>query len=313
MDEDALPEIQVIGLGMCTVDMLFLVPERPAFGRGMLATGFVRQGGGPVATALVALARLGVSTAFLGSVGDDAEGAFIQAELDAEGVNVDLLSRVPGSRSRVALVLVHRDTGERGFAGRPETCPQPSPADLPLDDLAGARILHLADATPGSVAAARWAMSRGTTVVFDGTWDSPHLDELLPLVDVPIVSEPFVRAWAPDTDARAVLERLWAFHPRIVVLTLGSRGCLVRTAEGVFAFGAYPIEVVDTTGAGDAFHGGFIYGLLHGWDLPHTVRFATAVAALNCRQLGGRTALPQLREVARFLVCHPELEGRRLD
>jgi len=298
---------QVIGLGMCTVDMLFVVPEIPAFGHGLLATAYLRQGGGPVATALVALARLGVSTALIGSVGDDDDGAFIVAELEREGVNVDRLRRVAGARSRVALVLVQRHTGERGFAGCPETCPPLGPGHLLPEELAGARILHLDDATPGAVQAARWARAGGAEVVFDGTWTSDYLEELLPLVDVAIVSEPFARAWAPASQPAALVERLRGYGARVAVLTRGSRGCVVSDASGVRAYAAYPVAVVDTTGAGDAFHGGFIYGLLQGWDTPHVVRFASAVAALNCRQLGGRTALPRLDEVARFLACRPPL------
>ena len=103
------------------------------------------------------------------------------------------------------------------------------------------------------------------------------------------------------------MERLWQYGPSWAALTLGDQGCVVRDARGLWRFPAHQIDVVDTTGAGDAFHGGAIYGLLHRWDMEHTIRFAAAVAALNCRRLGGRTALPNLPEVARFLASRPPL------
>ncbi len=299
---------QVVGLGMCTLDMFFVVPEIPDFGQGIMATAYMRQGGGPVATALVTLTRLGVSTRLIGSIGDDDEGALIRDELRQEGVDVGGLRTTPGARSRVALVLVHKDSGERGFAGRPETCPELQPADLALEEFGDALILIIDNASPATVQAASWARARGMRVVFDGTWTSEHLDRLLPLVDVPIVSVPFVRAWMPGASPRAVLDRLWLHAPQLAVLTLGEQGCAVRSETGARRYPAYPMEAVDTTGAGDAFHGGFIYGLLQGWDEIHTVRFASAVAALNCRQLGGRTALPRLQEVARFLCVQDDLQ-----
>ncbi|MBI1928057.1 hypothetical protein HYR99_27915 [Candidatus Poribacteria bacterium] len=99
-----------------------------------------------------------------------------------------------------------------------------------------------------------------------------------------------------------VVQRLCDLGARIAVVTLGERGCVAKWERGLFAFPAFPVNVVDTTGAGDAFHGGFIYGLLHDWSVAETVRFASAVAALNCCALGGRSGLPTLGMIERFLV-----------
>jgi ribokinase len=306
---------EVVGLGLCTVDMLFVVPEAPRFCGLMHADAYLRQGGGPVPTALVALARLGVRTRFIGRVGDDPDGRFIGEELAAEGVDTSRLMVEPGSQSRVALVLVETQTGERGFTAREETCRPLLPTDLQPDDLAGARLVHLDDADPVSIQAARWARQAGQTVVFDGTWNHERLDEFLPLVDVPIVSEPFVAAWMPGATPMEVVRRLQGYGAHTTVYTLGSQGCVVATEGTITAFTAYALaaaEVVDTTGAGDAFHGAFIYGLLQGWPVPRIVDFAAATAALNCRSLGGRTALPGLAQVEAFLNQAGPLSQRRL-
>ncbi|MFA6107729.1 MAG: PfkB family carbohydrate kinase [Candidatus Latescibacterota bacterium] len=295
------PAPEVIGIGLCTVDMLFVVPWPPVFGGLMRAAAYLRQGGGPVPTALVALARLGARARFIGRVGDDPDGLFLKDELAAEGVDVSRLFVEPGAQTRVALVLVDQATGERGFTARPETCRPLVPADLQREEIEQARVVHLDDADPVSIQAAEWAHRAGNLVVFDGTWGHEQLDRLLPLVDVPIVSEPFVEAWMPGVPPDQVVRRLRGYGARIAVLTLGARGCVVSWDEGIHAFPALPTEPVDTTGAGDAFHGGFIYGLLQEWPVDRTVLFASAVAALNCRRLGGRTGLPDRVAVERFL------------
>ena len=177
-------EFQVLGIGLCTVDMLFAVPRRPDFDASMRASQYLRQGGGPAATAMVALARLGASTAFIGKVGDDDDGHFIRAELAREGVDSSHFIVAPGAQSRVAIVLVEESSGERGFVTRPESCGELTPADIEREVVRAAQIVHLDDADATCMQAARWAREAGHKVVFDGTWLHDDLDVFLPLVDV---------------------------------------------------------------------------------------------------------------------------------
>ena len=111
----------------------------------------------------------------------------------------------------------------------------------------------------------------------------------------------------PDAPPEAVVEELYEFGARIAAVTLGERGCVAKSEAGILTLPAFPVDVVDTTGAGDAFHGGFIYGVLQNWSVTEIVRFASAVASINCRQLGGRSGLPTLKEVHQFLETFPEL------
>lgn len=306
MNTDNFPD--VIGIGTCTADMLFVVPELPAFGRSWRASQYLRQGGGPVSTALVTLARLGVSTRFIGRVGDDPEGVFIRDEFQKEGVDVSQLMLEPNVFSRAVLVLVDQTTGERCFTSRRETNTPLAISDLDQQEIVSAKVLHLDDTDETSVQAAKWAKAAGVTVVLDGTWHSEELTEqLLPLVDIPIVSEAFAEGWMPDAPPEAVVEELYEFGARIAAVTLGERGCVAKSEAGILTLPAFPVDVVDTTGAGDAFHGGFIYGVLQNWSVTEIVRFASAVASINCRQLGGRSGLPTLKEVHQFLETFPEL------
>ena len=310
VNKDSSPD--VIGIGTCTADMLFVVPQPPAYGRSWRASQYLRQGGGPVSTALVTLARLGVSTRFIGRAGDDPEGVFIHDEFQKEGVDVSRFMLEPNVFSRAVLVLVDQDTGERCFTSRRETN---TPVELYQIWIAKRlnlpKVLHLDDADEPSVQAAKWAKEAGVTVVLDGTWHSEVLvEQLLSLVDMPIVSEAFAQGWMPNAPPEAVVEGLHDFGARIAVVTLGERGCVAKWEEGLLALPAFPVDVVDTTGAGDAFHGGFIYGILQGWSAPEIVRFASAVASINCRQLGGRTGLPTVEEVNQFLETFPATDSQ---
>jgi sulfofructose kinase len=295
---------QVLGIGLCTVDMLFSVPRRPDFDASMRASQYLRQGGGPAATAMVALARLGASTAFIGKVGDDDDGHFIRAELAREGVDSSHFIVAPGAQSRVALVLVEESSGERGFVTRPESCGELTPADLDREVVRAAQIVHLDDADATCMQAARWAKEAGHKVVFDGTWLHDDLDTFLPFVDVAIVSEPLVRRWLPDLPPEQVVEKLATYGIATAVYTRGAEGCVAHWRGQTHHFPAFAVDVVDTTGAGDAFHGAFIFGLLQAWPVERIIRFASATAALNCRALGGRTALPTRLEIEAFLAEH---------
>ncbi|MEE3260003.1 MAG: PfkB family carbohydrate kinase [Candidatus Latescibacterota bacterium] len=293
---------RAIGLGLCTVDMLFVVDEQPSFDRTMRASQYLRQGGGPTPTALVAMARLGAKTSFYGKVGDDPDGDFIRAELETESVDTTPCIVVPGAFSRVALVLVEAASGERGFTTRPESCPDLGPCEIDRETITAADYVHLDDADPGCMQAARWAREAGRAVVYDGTWMHEDLDEFLDWVDFPVVSEPLVRKWMPEATPEQVVARLGDHGAKISVNTLGARGAVARWRNSTFHYPAFPIEVVDTTGAGDAFHGAFTYGLMQQWPVDDIICFASAVAALNCRQLGGRSGLPTLFEVEDFLT-----------
>ena len=254
-----------------------------------------------VPTALVTLARLGVSTSYLGIIGDDEEGAAICDGLEKEGIDISRVVVDAGTVSRVVLVLVDSDSGERSFIPRRDSCRCLSAADLDRDLIASARILHLDDAADVSVEAAQWAREAGVSVVYDGTWAHAALDALLPMVDTAVVGEAFAKDWQPHATPEQVAQLLLASGARTAVVTLGSRGCVAAAEGQLIHCPAYPVDVVDTTGAGDAFHGGFIYGMLRNWQLLKCLRFASAVGALNCRQLRGRSGLPDAETVERFL------------
>ncbi|MBU5612427.1 carbohydrate kinase family protein [Geomonas azotofigens] len=296
----------VVGLGVCTMDLLMVVDELPGGELVQRAHDSALAGGGPVATALVTLARLGARTAMLDLVGGDLIGRMIVAELDAAGVDTSAMAIDAGSTSSQAAVLVRKRDGARAITFAPGTSGELPPGQLNEEMIRAAKILHLNGRHwQACLRAAQIAREAGVVVSFDGgshRYRAEHL-ELLPLVDVCIVAEEYAAsctgASAPERGAEALLR----YGPKVVAVTSGTRGSHVVSADGEsFHQPACPVDrVVDTTGAGDAYHGGFLFGLARGLSLKESARYASAVGALNTRALGGRAALPALSQLDEFL------------
>jgi sulfofructose kinase len=297
--------IDVIGLGYCAHDILAIVPRLPDFDdvRMVHLDQMAYDGGGPVGTALAALARLGVRAGYIGVLGDDPEGRWLRDLFVAEGIDISRLRLDPGAGTNRCLLLVHQATGGRAILCQPRV----TAAALALDDadraaIQASRVLHLdGQFLPAAIRAARWAREAGVVVSFDGNHPRPGLEELLPLVDWLVVAGSFPSAYTGRPDPDRAARSLLALGPSLLVTTHGDQGCRVWTAGGHWHIPAFPVQVVDTTGAGDAFHGGFIYAMLRGWEPPRAAAFANAVAALNCQTLGGRRGLPGLEQVAALL------------
>jgi sugar/nucleoside kinase (ribokinase family) len=296
----------VIGLGYCTYDILAIVPRLPDFDdvRMMHVAELAYDGGGQVGTALTALARLGAQAGYVGVLGDDLEGRWLRDGLVAEGIDTSRLRLDPEIRTNRCLLLVHQATAGRAILCQASTRPDV----LRLDDedravLQAARVLHLdGQFMPAAIQAARWARQAGVTVCYDGNHDRPGLRELLPLVDWLVVAQGFPVELTGRPTLDAAVADLLAGGVSLLVVTEGDRGCRVWAGGEHWHIAAFPVRAVDTTGAGDAFHGGLIYGMLQGWDVPRAATFASGVAALNCRTLGGRRGLPGREEVEQFIA-----------
>lgn len=296
--------LDVVGLGYCSWDYLGILDDIPEFDAPTVTLDdFAISGGGPVSTALVALARLGARTGYIGVLGDDSAGTASRQAFEQEGVDISRLRLRQGARSPVCICLVQARTGKRlilcyrGTAGEVE---------IEEDDrqyITTARFLHLdGHHMQAAITAAQWMRAAGGTVVLDANRPRARLHELMPWVDVLITNAHFPCAYTGTTDRVQAAHQLLGLGPRLVVTTLGSEGCLCVTQQREWRDPGFPVDVVDTTGAGDAFHGAFIYGLLRNWELPRIATFANAVAAMNCTALGGRSGLPRLADVEAFLT-----------
>ncbi|MFN8662251.1 MAG: PfkB family carbohydrate kinase [Thermomicrobiales bacterium] len=297
----------VVGLGHCALDTIGLTPRLPHLDDHLLLDDLTQQGGGPVAQALVTLVRLGATAGFVGRVGDDDAGSRIRSGLAQEGVDTNYLQTAPGSRSLQSMILVDASTGKRSicaFRGNAGSVILDEPT---LDYLCSGRFLHLDGHSPeAAVVAARHATEHGARVCLDAGAGA-RVEHMLPLVKashIVIAAENFVFSAFPGCSVATGAAELLALGPEIVVVTRGEEGSFTLTGGAEFATPAFRVRVVDTTGAGDVFHGAYLYGLAQGWDLASTATFASATAALKCTRLGGRAAIPRLSDVMAFLGEH---------
>lgn len=299
--------LQVIGLGMCTLDVLMRLNDMPTWEHGARFDGFHLEGGGPAGTAIVASAKLGARTGFIGTAGTDVASEIKLRSMVENGVDLSHLVRNDGTDDQIIIVHVHSETGERIFSGVDSI----SRRILRIDDLdreyiTSAEYLHLDGFHYDSaLQSAKWMRQAGKKVVLDGHKVSgqvgSHTRALVEYVDVLISGSGFAQGLTGISDiwqaGKAVLE----MGPEIFVQTEGETGSYTFTADEQFHTPAFRVNVVDTTGAGDVFHGAYIVGLLHGWSLEQVAQFSTAVSAIKCTKLGGRSGIPCFDEAISFL------------
>ncbi|MCJ7594611.1 MAG: PfkB family carbohydrate kinase [Desulfobacterales bacterium] len=301
--------IQVIGLGQACLDNLGKVPLFPQEDEKVELLDIRRQCGGPASTALVTLGRLGVRTSFLGSVSDDPFGIEIIEGLEKEGVDHRFLKITPGYSSQSAFIVISEASGNRTVFWHRGNVPHLKAEDVDLSPFGSAQVLHLDGLMlEASIKAARQAKDLGLKVVLDGGTMREESLELVSLVDILIASErfaePLVGPGAPPEDG---LRSLYGLGPKQVVVTLGAKGSIGWDGSEIFVQKAFPIRAVDTTGAGDVYHGAYIYGVLQGWGMGECMRFASATSALKCRAVGAREGIPNLEEIKAFMERFPEL------
>ena len=303
-------EFDAVGFGLNAVDHLLVAPEYPAFDTKTRLLEHERSAGGQTASTMVALQRLGRRTAYAGRFGSDDDGRFGLETLRAEGVNVERAQVVEGARNQIAYIVIDARTGERTILWDRDERLAYRAEEAPADFAARGRVLHLdAHDPPACARLAREARAAGTLVSADIDNIYEGLAELLPHLDVLISSSGFPRRLTGIGDEREALAELKSRlrADALVGMTLGARGAAVFH-DGRFVTTpalAVPGACRDTTGAGDAFHAGFIHGLLDGRDLEECMRLGCAVAALKCRRLGARAGLPTQKELDDFLRVSP--------
>ncbi len=294
-------DFDAVGFGLNAVDHLIVVPAYPAFDTKVRFTAYEKAAGGQTASAMVALQRLGMKTAYAGRFGSDEAGRFGRLSLEDEGVNLDFAQTVAGANTQVAFIIIEEQTGERTIVWDRDERLSYREDEAPIEIATRGRVLHLdAHDPPACAVMARAARAAGAIVTVDVDNVYEGLPELLPFIDVLITSSGFPHRLTGIRDQRAALTELKTrYGCAIVGATLGARGAIVLH-EGQFiespAF-AVPGGCRDTTGAGDAFHAGFIYGILRDDELEDCMRLGNAVAALKCRGLGARATLPTVDEL----------------
>ena len=310
-----MKKIDVVGLGIATQDILALTSRLPQSNDCFSIPGVEMQGGGPVATALVTLARLGASCSYLGAFAPDAIGAMIRNELEGYGVDISHCPLRTEGSSASSVILVEQGSGNRSILYQTSTAAEIAPDEIKTEWIANARALHL-DGFFGKAAlkAAQIARANQVKVSLDGgagesLWES--MEDVLPLVDIMVVARNFAaQVTGQDDPLNSGMLLLEKYRCQQVVITDGENGSWYWDAQSHFYQPAFRVNVVDTTGAGDAFHGAYLFACLQPhWKAPFRLKFASAVAALKCTKMGGRKGIPTLEEATAFIsrtrTLHP--------
>ncbi len=295
--------IDVYGIGQCALDYLGIIESFPAPDSKCEFTNLVVQGGGPVATALVALQRWGYNCAFSGIIGADDYGKQILDSISSEGVDISNVKVREHAGSQVAFAMAEPATGNRTIFWRRPTGPDLTIDEIDTGLLKNSRLFHTDGIFPeASVTACIKARESGVLVSVDAGSMRPGMLDLAKNSNFFIASETFAGAFAPKSSPREICFRLAEMGPEVVAVTLGDQGYIALANGDLIQGQAYKMSTIDTTACGDLFHAGFIYGILQKWPARACLDFASWAAAMVSRFLGGRKGIPDLTEIKNYRI-----------
>jgi sulfofructose kinase len=297
------PVFDVVGVGLNATDTLLLLPKFPAYAGKVPFTEEILSPGGQVASAMVACAKLGMRVKYIGTVGDDERGRIQMESLLGQGINLDHVQRRTNCPNQSAYILIDHTTGERTVLWRRPDCLRIDPQEITPEQIACARMLHIDGHDTAAVArCAEIARSNGIPVTVDVDTIYPGFDKVLPNVDYLISSSEFPAGWTGEQDHFKALELIQKqYGMRVAAMTLGADGALALIDRAFVYSPAFVVNCVDTTGAGDVFHGAFCYAILQEWPIKKALDFSNAMAALNCTAIGARGGIATLEQAQSLL------------
>jgi sulfofructose kinase len=311
-----MPDFDVVGVGLNATDTLLLLSHFPAYAGKVPFTQEILSPGGQVASAIVACAALGLRTKYIGTVGDDERGRIQMASLLGSGINLDHVQVRKNCPNQSAYILVDQSTGERTVLWRRPDCLRLEPREITPEQINCGRLLHIdGHDTPAVAHAASIARSAGIPVTVDVDTIYHGFDKVLPNVDYLITSSEFPARWTNESDPFKALQLIQQeYGMKVAAMTLGAHGALARLNDQFIYSPAYVVNTVDTTGAGDVFHGAFCYALLQNWSMQESLDFSNAMAALNCTALGARGGIKPMPAIRALMNraerrAHPDFQS----
>lgn len=311
----------VMGIGMSVMDQLLLVDGLPTYNQGTKVLDASWQYGGKVPGGMIAVARLGLKGAIVGAVGG-LPGKLVRKDFERHQIDCRYLLDRPGTQTTIVLAMADQSTGGRSLMGQPSGLPRPDAPqmdELDQDYLLSAKCLLIAQMDAVTTPVAKLYKQAGKPVVIDADWYADETYENMHLIDHFIASEFFYKhLFGEDTNyepnLRTLKKRLQN-EKGVVVVTIGERGLVgIDENDAYFTLPAFNVDVKDTTGAGDVFHGAYASGLAMGLATKENCRFSSAVSAIKCTRLGGRAGLPSLETVQKYLdtgvIDYTEIDER---
>ena len=294
---------KIVGIGACVFDTLYNIPTYPTEDTKMRASASKPSGGGPVATGLVAAAKLGASAAYIGTLSSDTGGVYLKGDFEKYGVCTDYVKVKEGYRSFASVLWLCADKATRTCVFDKGNLPALVLDEKDKEAIRKAEILMVdGNELSAAIDAARIAKDSCTKVLYDCGGLYEGIEPLLALTDIMIPSEEFALghtgAKTPEEAAKMLYER---YSPEVIVITCGSKGGIVFLNGEIIPYPVYPVDAVDTNGSGDVFHGAFAAGVLRGFDYVRCAHFSSATSAIKCTGTGARESVPDFDTVKDFL------------
>jgi sulfofructose kinase len=304
-----VPQVDLVGVGLNATDTLISLPHYPSRGSKMEFSAASVMPGGQTATAVIACQTWGLRTRYVGKLGDDDAARLHEKTFERAGVEARLI-KVAGGVSPQSLILVDGG-GERTVLCRRDARMALKPEELDRAWIVNARALHVDGYdTAAATLATSWAHDAGIPVIADLDEIYPGVEGLIANVDYMIVSRDFLCRLMNDRNLENALRRMHSrYSCRLSAATLGQDGVLAWNGKQLLHSAAYRVPVVDTTGAGDIFHAGFIYGLLRDWPLQQTLDFSCAAAAMNCMAHGARGGIQPVVAIENLMATAARYEN----
>lgn len=294
---------KIVGIGACVMDTLVSVPYYPNEDTKLRAESSKPAGGGPVATGLVAAAKLGCDTEYIGILSDDAGGRFLKDDFKKYGVGTDNITVKSGYRSFTSVIWLSAETSSRTCVFDKGDLPPLELTEKQIQAVKNAELLMVdGNEMDAAVEAAKIARENGVKVLYDcgGLYDG--VERLLALTDIMIPSEEFAIGHTGASSAEEAAKKLYEmYNPQIVVVTQGKKGGLLYQGNNIVSYPIYPAKVVDSNGSGDVFHGAFATAVVKGFDYENCCHFSSAVSAIKCTGVGARESVPDFETVKKYL------------
>ena len=294
---------KIVGIGACVMDTLVSVPYYPNEDTKLRAESSKPAGGGPVATGLVAAAKLGCDTEYIGILSDDAGGRFLKDDFKKYGVGTDNITVKSGYRSFTSVIWLSAETSSRTCVFDKGDLPPLELTEKQIQAVKNAELLMVdGNEMYAAVEAAKIARENGVKVLYDcgGLYDG--VERLLALTDIMIPSEEFAIGHTGASSAEEAAKKLYEmYNPQIVVVTQGKKGGLLYQGDDIVSYPIYPAKVVDSNGSGDVFHGAFATAVVKGFDYENCCHFSSAVSAIKCTGVGARESVPDFETVKKYL------------
>jgi sulfofructose kinase len=290
-----------VGFGLNSVDHLCIVPEYPHLDSKSEIVQYEQLPGGQVATAMLFLSRMGLKTKYIGKIGGDNLGHFCLKKLELEAIDISSIRIEESARNQFSIIIIDQQSGERTVLCQRDSRLDFKEPELNEDAICSGRILHLDGNDPASLRAASWCQKQEIPVSIDLDKVAPNCTALIEQIDFLIVSSSFPSEYTGISDPIESFYSLRRKFNGFLAMTLGGNGAMAWVGDRCIQFPGLPVKAVDSTGAGDIFHGAFIYGLLQNWPLNKIMAFANASAGLSCTHLGAQSGIRSLSEIMQHI------------